>query len=400
MKLKTRRRLKKAWKITATVLGSLLVVGLVCGIIDAVGNDANMKLAKSLKPVEKAVVITPERDDETGYATFTTDGEFKILQLTDVHIGGGFMSLKKDSMAINAVADLVHFEKPDLVIVTGDMVYPVPFQSGTVDNLKATKLFATAMESLGVYWTVSFGNHDTEVYSLYDRKAISDFYSGGNLKYCLYEAGPESVDGYGNQIINVQNSLGVITQSLVIFDSHAYVKGFFRDYDNIHQNQIDWYAAEIARLDGINRGRGAVEPFKSLAFFHIPLREQKDAWFEYADNGMRDTANVKFRYGFAGETGVVVYCGIGEDNLFETMLALGSTQGVFTGHDHLNNFSVDYNGGSGERTIRLTYGMSIDYLAYPGIYKKVAQRGGTVILIQPNGEFSCFGRRLFDHGVL
>ena len=90
---------------------------------------------------------------------------------------------------------------------------------------------------------------------------------------------------------------------------------------------------------------------------------------------------MKLIYGVAGETGKVVYCGMHEDDLFETMQALGSTKGVFCGHDHLNNFSVDYKG------IRLTYGMSVDYLAYPGIYKKGAQRGCTVIELLPDGTF-------------
>jgi hypothetical protein len=221
---------------------------------------------------------------------------------------------------------------------------------------------------------------------------LDKFYSDDGLEHCLYKSGPADIDGYGNQIINVKNNSGIITQAFVLFDSHAYAKGFFRDYDNIHQNQIDWYEREITRLDFLNRANGAEETIKSLAFFHIPLTEQRDAWFEYADKG--NSENVKLLYGTAGESGAVVYSGIGDDELFETMLRLGSTKGVFTGHDHLNNFSIEYNGGSGDKTIRLTYGMSIDYLAYPGIYKQVTQRGGTVITVFPDGEFDCYGLRL------
>ena len=126
-------------------------------------------------------------------------------------------------------------------------------------------------------------------------------------------------------------------------------------------------------MDEINRLNGATELFKSLAFFHIPLVEQKDAYFEWLDNGSSDTENVKYVYGNAGEGGKVVCSGIGEDDLFETMVRLKSTQGVFVGHDHYNNFSLWYNGGSGDYYIRLTYGMSIDYLAYFGIAKETAR---------------------------
>ena len=120
---------------------------------------------------------------------------------------------------------------------------------------------------------------------------------------------------------------------------------------------------------------------KSAAFFHIPLDEQREAWYEYANNGFEDTENAKLVYGVAGEGSKIVYSGVGEDELFETMLELGSTKAVFCGHDHYNNFSIDYKG------IRLTYGMSVDYLAYPGIYKIGSQRGCTVINFAPDGSF-------------
>ena len=73
------------------------------------------------------------------------------------------------ALAIEAVVKTVDRVKPDLVIVTGDMAYPVPFQAGTFNNKREAEMFASMMERLGVYWTITFGNHDTEIYSLYDR---------------------------------------------------------------------------------------------------------------------------------------------------------------------------------------------------------------------------------------
>ena len=54
---------------------------------------------------------------------------------------------------------------------------------------------------------------------------------------------------------------------------------------------------------------------------------------------------------------------------------------MFFGHDHLNHFSLTYDG------IRLTYGRSIDYLAYPGIEGKIGHRGGTWIVIHKDLPF-------------
>ena len=185
------------------ILAVIVLLGAVAGVVNTVGNKGNIKKAQSFEQVKIEEQLVPEKD-ENGYWTFTTDREFRVMQLTDVHIGGGFMSTKKDSMALNAVAAMITAEKPDLVIVTGDVSYPVPFQAGTFNNLAAAKVFAALMEKLGVYWTLGYGNHDTEAYSYYGREELSEFYCGEELKYCLFETGPEEVDGYGNQVINVK----------------------------------------------------------------------------------------------------------------------------------------------------------------------------------------------------
>lgn len=392
-KEKKTKKGKLLLKIFCSVLCVILVFVAVAGVVNTVGNKANTEKASSFDAVQKEDKLVPEIDSENGYWTFTTDRDFKVLHLTDVHIGAGFLSHKKDAMALNAVAAMVTAEKPDLVIVTGDIAYPVPFQAGTFNNLSAAKIFATLMEKLGVYWTMTYGNHDTEAYSYYSRAELDKFYSSKELKYCLYQSDSDEVDGYGNSVINVKNSDGVITQSFYTIDSHSYVDGdvfgIMWKYDNIHTNQVQWYKNTVVSLNEQNNktlaklGRKENSDIKSLAFFHIPLAEQRDAWYEYASNGFKDTENVKYYYGVAGEGKKVVYSGIGEDNFFETMLELGSTKGTFCGHDHYNNFSIEYKG------IRFTYGKSIDYLAYPGIYKEGSQRGCTVITVSPDGSFDC-----------
>ena len=68
--------------------------------------------------------------------------------------------------------------------------------------------------------------------------------------------------------------------------------------------------------------------------------------------------------------------------LFETMLELGSTDSIFCGHDHLNNFSINY------KSINLNYGMSIDYLAYSGISRIGSQRGCGILNIDTEGNLT------------
>lgn len=385
---KTKNKGKVALKVIAVILVVIIALVVVATVANSAGNKGNLEKITAFESAAKENQLVPEKD-EKGNWTFTTDEDFKVIQLTDVHIGGGFMSLKKDAMALNAVAAMLKAEQPDLVIVTGDVAYPVPFQAGTFNNLPGAKIFANLMEQLGIYWTLAFGNHDTEAYSFYSREEISEYYQSQGFKYCLYQPGPEDIDGYGNQIINVKNSDGIITQSLYVFDSHSYTDGdflgIFWKYDNIHANQVEWYKENVIAYNAQNNallkemGKKENSDIKSAAFFHIPLVEQRDAWYEYREAGFNDTENVKFHYGVAGEGGNVVFCGMHEDDLFETMLELGSTKAIFCGHDHYNNFSIEYKG------IRFTYGMSVDYLAYPGIYQKGSQRGCTVITFSPEG---------------
>ena len=400
--MKTKRG-KKFLKVIAVIAAVIVAFTGITTVVTVIGLNANLNKAHSFSAVD-VEKIKAENVSE-GVWNIYSDKSLKILQLTDTHFGGGWMSLKKDSMALNAVAAMIAAEKPDFVIVTGDVAYPVPFQSGTFNNKSGAKLFAELMETLGVYWTVSYGNHDTEAYSFYGRDDITELYE--QYPHCLMRKGPEDVDGYGNQVFNIVNSDGIITRSLFTVDSHSYVDndyfGIMWKYDNIHENQIEWYkeiveanrkSNEMKLLSSSDsafgeRNLAAMNP-KSSVFLHVPLTEYKDAWNEYVENGYADTENVKYNYGEAGESGKVVYPGIYDDNFFETMQELNSTDTVFCGHDHYNNFSLEYKG------IRLTYGMSIDYLAYSGISKLGSQRGCTMITVKPDGSFDCVAENYYQ----
>lgn len=385
MKTKKGKKFLKGLAVFMALLTAFIVVTTVVTVI---GLNANINKAQSFPAVEGEEFIV--ENPSAGVWNIYSDRGLKVMQLTDTHFGGGWLSMKKDSMALNAVAAMITAEKPDLVIVSGDAAYPVPFQAGTFNNKSGAKLIAELMENLGVYWTVSYGNHDTEAYSFYDRAEITAFYE--QYPHCLVRKGPEDVDGYGNQVFNIVNSDGMVTRSLFTVDSHSYVDGDYFGlmwkYDNIHDNQVEWYREiieanrknnEMKVLQSSDSSTKPLNP-KSSVFLHVPLMEYKTAWNEYVENGYADTENVKYNYGKAGESGKVVYPGLYDDNFFETMQELSSTDSVFCGHDHLNNFSVNYKG------IDLTYSYSVDYLAYTGIYKLGAQRGCTMINIDENGE--------------
>ena len=109
----------------------------------------------------------------------------------------------------------------------------------------------------------------------------------------------------------------------------------------------------------------------SLIFTHMPLQEYESAYNLYKDG----STEVKYYYGEIGEKDEEICCSKYKSKLFDTAVKLGSTKGIFVGHDHYNNISMEY------KNIRLTYGMSIDYLAMLGISEKTKQRGGTLITL-------------------
>ena len=390
------KNVKKRLLITVSVILVIAVV-ITCANLLAVNNLMKKGASYSAAEIENRLV--PQKD-ENGNWYFTTDRELKIMHITDIHIGGGFMSKTVDEKALNAVATMVIKEKPDLVIATGDIAFPVPYMAGTFNNYSGAKAFGNLMESLGVYWDVTFGNHDAECYSYFDREAVAEFYESEEFEHCLFQAGPQNVDGFGNHVIEVKNSKGIITQGLVMIDSLSYVDdrmitSWKGTYDNIHDNQVEWYEAEIKRMNAENRAAikaiqgdangGLFKQYgtvKSLAFFHIPLVEMDDAWNEFRENGYKDTDDFRYVEGIIAEQGRQVCCGYGEDDLFEKMLELGSTKAMFNGHDHVNSTTFEYKG------IQFSYGYSVVYFAYSGIDKLGSQRGCTMITCKPDTTFT------------
>lgn len=385
-KLKEKKTKKQKRRIALKVFMTILIIiALIAGAI-AIANiitvNNNKKLIETINPVFYEEQLIPTLD-ETGCYTFTTDEDLKVMQLTDIHIGSGFLSTKKDRMAINAVAAMISEEKPDLVVVTGDIAFPVPYAAGTFNNKTEAKTFASLMEQLGVYWAPVFGNHDTEIYSYFSRDTIGKVYSDKEkYPHCLFQTGPDDVDGVGNYVIKVKNTFGKITRSLVMLDSHSYIDndyfGIFWKYDCIHKNQIEWYENQINAQTEENYGATP----KSFLFFHIPVVEMRDAYNEYSENGFNDTENTKYMFGKAGEHKAVVYSSNYNNGLVDKCIELGSTDGMFFGHDHLNNISLKYKG------IQMTYGNSIDYLAYSNIKSYGNQRGCTLINIKPDGTYN------------
>ena len=322
-----------------------------------------------------------EYNEETGVYTITSSTEdFKILHLTDIHIGGSLYSYRKDMKALKACFAEIEHTKPDLVVVTGDLCFPLGIMSMSLNNSAPVQQFAAFMRNTGIPWAFTYGNHDTENLSTLNKTELNEVYkslsykTSGNL---LYPYTQPDIMGRNNQLIELRNTDGTLNTGLFMIDSNAYTGEGINVYDYIHDDQVEWYADEVKRMNA-----EAGKTVNSFVFFHIPLQEYKTATELYLDG----SDEVKYFFGenpgdHGGITNDLVCCSDYPSKMFDTALELGSTTGFFCGHDHYNNASIEYKG------IRLTYGMSIDYLAMPGIEKETKQRGAELITIHSDSSW-------------
>ena len=309
-------------------------------------------------------------DDETFMLRIPKDRDFRILQLTDLHLGFSFISKGKDKLALDAVREIIEKSKPDMMVLTGDLIFPFLPKAGTLNNRKQAKKLMAFLDGFEIPYTMVFGNHDCEMGSTCNKEELAELYKEG--RYCIFTEGRKNLTGVGNFLIELVDYSGKVLLPLVMLDSNMYGAGgwFYSGFDRIQDNQVDWC---MERLDALKQEYPDV---KAMAFFHMPLREFKEA-YEKMKLGDR---SVIYQHGSIAEKDD--YFGISkfEGTFFDRAVENGVIKWMFCGHDHLNTLSLLYKG------IQMTYGMSIDYLGYKGIKKSYIQRGGTLITRKADGN--------------
>lgn len=356
--------------ITVFIIVFMILIAADSAIITYIaGNTQNYDVKNYISQIE--TVTTKEydiswNDEKDEYDILSDTKEYKVLQLTDIHIGGSKKTESQDLKAFQSMYKLITYAKPDLIVITGDLIYPNVKKTHSVDNMKSFTLLCDFFENIGVPWTFTFGNHDTEGFAMADSNDI--IRATQAYVKCLYQYN-DPLGGRTNLFINIRNQNKQIIQSLVLLDSGEYVEG---GYDSISQPQIEWYANRITEL---SNEQGKIVP--SMLFFHIPFEEWNMIYEKYKEQ----SAEITYYYGRIGEKNEAINSSKESNSLLEQIFKTNSTKAVFVGHDHLNDLSVEYKG------VRFTYGKSIDYLTYDGIEASTYQRGATLILIEDSSEF-------------
>lgn len=251
---------------------------------------------------------------------FRADHTFKIVQFTDLHIK--YQDPKSD-IAFERINQVIQEEKPDLIVLTGDIIYGKP----AIENLRNV---LTAVAGHHIPFAILFGNHDDEFeVGREELIKISDEFPNS------LTADEPNLSGVGNYILRIKDASNSKDAALLYcLDSHAYstipdVKGYgFFQFD-----QINWYLQQSAAFTRANNGN----PLPALAFFHIPLPE-------YAEAASDESAQL---YGIRREKSCPPALNTG---MFTAMKQAGDVMGTFVGHDHNNDYAVAWHG------ILLAYG--------------------------------------------
>lgn len=241
----------------------------------------------------------------------------RLLQITDLHFFNKNAAAEfLNETDINTISDLnnyVELFNPDIIVVTGDLWHDNPENNGR-------RMLETAIgeiEKLGRPFTFTWGNHDL----------LDDFQYGHDFiktrKNSLY-VGDRT---HGDHRIRLVDEAGELRSTIFCMNSNQF---------GLTRWQLDWLnqsAQEMADSDT-----------SALAFFHIPLLEQKTLY------------NANLIPGIQGEE----VCNEKENGESIGTISKSGIIATFCGHDHVNDYTVSANG------VDLVYGRATGYSGYGG----------------------------------
>lgn len=153
----------------------------------------------------------------------------------------------KDKMALDAVTKIINRTSPDLIVFTGDTIFPFLLKAGTMNNKKQAERFIRFIDRFKIPYTLVFGNHDCEMGAKCGREQLADIFTKG--KYCIFSKGRKDIFGVGNFFINLTDKQKNVLMPLVMLDSNMYGDGwFFSGFDCIHEDQTEWCMNRLSKL--------------------------------------------------------------------------------------------------------------------------------------------------------
>lgn len=245
--------------------------------------------------------------------------QFKILQFTDLHF-----LFKTPDLDARTIADFgrhIELQRPDLVVVSGDMWHDNPEGRGK----KGLEMALGAFPKFGVPWTVLWGNHDKldDYQSAHDlfEKAENSVYTGGGA--------------HGDHRIEV------------VLDKDAAQPGHLLDIYCLNsgaEGLTGWQVRSLGEMKSAVRKRSETPP-PAFAFFHIPILEYETRL------GPANFKGAKLEgVGHGKDTGA----------MFPVIKGDKPIRACFCGHNHTNDYVLETEG------VDLVYGRSTGHAGYGG----------------------------------
>ena len=366
--------MKIAYSILALFLAVFLVASLIVGQGDyekmsgwqrwlyAITNAGEIQ---NTRYVGKPSTDTWTEDDEYRLEDHAViyknpDKDFVVMNLTDFHISEydyTYLNAVKANRSFLYIKEMVEEVQPDLITISGDI-----FCEDGGSNIYSVHRLTEFFDSLGIYWAPIFDWHDEQ--GNCDLNYLADIMMGS--EYCLFRKGDPDL-GIGNYIINVVEGSEIVHSIMMMHTHHG----------NFYDSQIQWYKWAA---NGINALAG--KDVTSSVILHVPF-----AQYDYAYNEAWDGENNCWKegYGAFGLKGEDVCCERDEkgqpvDNgFFAAMQEVGTTTNTICGHEHINFYSIEYQG------IRLTYSLSIGLSCYGDNTNVTDSTGATLLTIDSDG---------------
>ena len=307
------------------------------------------------------------------------DTEIKILQITDMQFINSEACRQSDRLRIdeinawkreffdaqagNHIRSLIAQAKPDLIFITGDIVYGEFDDSG-----ESFDWFCDFMDSFKIPWAPVYGNHDNE-----SKKGV-DWQNQRfeDSEFCLFKRG--SVSGNGNYVVGVAVD-DTLIRALYMIDSngcgHATDEKVIR-HQGIFPDQLQFFKDRASIIE-----KTCKKPIPAFTAFHIPpvdfyeIEKKKGYCVEKTDcYTLGVTVEAKDGdFGFKQErsSGLVV------DGFYD-FVKTANVDGVFVGHCHSINTVIHYD------DITWVFGLKTGQYDY----HTAGNTGGTLITLKGN----------------
>lgn len=333
------------------------------------------------QPLNSSTAGSPASSNSVAPLSFKSDGTFRIVQFNDTqddHL--------TDRRTIEFMGVVLDEQQPDFVVINGDVITGGP--SNNLEVYQAFNNVALPMETRGIPWAFTWGNHDEE--STDDGQStvfgpqMVEFLR--QYRYNLNPAVRADLTGSSNGQLLVNNSSGTEPVFAIwLLDSGRYASmnpdGDFLEgpfgYDWIRPDQINWYR-ETSITTEAKYGR----KIPGLMYFHIPTFEHHEMWF-----GQRFTSNeeghavARERHGIEGVKHEGVSPGMINSGIYSAARERGDILGIYCGHDHVNAYHGDYYG------IELGYSPGTGFGPYglnDGTWDQHTMRGARVFNLDEN----------------